>query len=96
MTGHPNQRAMVTGANHRGYAGSSLPAVCPNPASRSAHCRTAALNVRCLVMPAGLTETAMRSDDGSVTSNETPAITSSMRAASATVVASGPFSAIPP
>ena len=46
--------------------------------------------------PAGLTETAMRSDDGSVTSNETPAITSSMRAASATVVASGPFSAIPP
>ena len=46
--------------------------------------------------PGGFTETAMRSPVRSARSKGAPAIASSIRAASATVVASGPFSSRPP
>lgn len=46
--------------------------------------------------PGGLTETATRSPDGSTRLKGASAITPSSKAASATVVVSGPFSARPP
>jgi hypothetical protein len=85
---------------HNGRLRSSASTVCPASASSSPVALAVRWNSLAMVMPAdgGLTDTPTRIGSGSAISASagSAAMTASMSAASATDVASGPFSARPP